>query len=54
MIAKNDVTGDELRSKISTTQYRDNWDLIFKKDKINEKNNISDKQKNMKIKDTNL
>jgi hypothetical protein len=54
MTAKNDVTGDELRSKISTTQYRDNWDLIFKKNKTSEENNISEKKENIKIKDTDL
>lgn len=54
MAAKNDVTGDELRSKISTTQYRDNWDLIFKKDKTSEENNISDEQEPIKMKDTDL
>ena len=54
MAAKNDVTGDELRSKISTTQYRDNWDLIFKKDKMSEENNISDKQENIEMRDIDL
>jgi len=32
-IAKNDITGDELRSKASTDKFRDNWDGIFSKDK---------------------
>ena len=27
--AKNDVTGDALRSRPTTEKYRDNWDLIF-------------------------
>ncbi len=29
--AKNDVTGDALRSRPTTEKYRDNWDLIFGK-----------------------
>jgi hypothetical protein len=32
-VTKNDVTGDKLQSKTNTQQYRDNWDLIFKKNK---------------------
>jgi hypothetical protein len=32
-VTKNDVTGDKLQSKTNTQKYRDNWDLIFKKDK---------------------
>jgi|LWDU01.1.fsa_nt_gi hypothetical protein len=27
----NDITGDKLRSKFNTKQYRDNWDAIFRK-----------------------
>jgi hypothetical protein len=54
MTAKNDVTGDELRSKISTTQYRDNWDLIFKKDKTDETKNFSDKSEKYKSEDISL
>ncbi len=27
----NDITGDKLRSKFNTKQYRDNWDAIFAK-----------------------
>lgn len=29
MTAKNDITGDRIRSKISTDLYRDNWEKIF-------------------------
>jgi hypothetical protein len=29
--AKNDVTGDLIKTKSSSQQYRDNWDLIFRK-----------------------
>ena len=31
MTAKNDVTGDLLRTKASNKKYADNWDRIFKK-----------------------
>jgi hypothetical protein len=31
MATTNPITGDELKSKVSTNQYRDNYDLIFKK-----------------------
>lgn len=34
MVAKNDITGDEIKSKSSTSDYEDGWDRIFgKKDK---------------------
>jgi len=34
MASRNDVTGDEIKSKTSNKQYADNWDRIFgKKDK---------------------
>jgi hypothetical protein len=32
VIAKNDVTGDELRTKAPTQAYSDGWDRIFKKE----------------------
>jgi hypothetical protein len=31
MAAKNDITGDEIKSKSSTKAYEDNWDRIFGK-----------------------
>ena len=31
MVAKNDVTGDALRSKAPTKEYADGWDRIFGK-----------------------
>lgn len=38
MAARNDVTGDEIKSKTNSKQYADNWDRIFgKKDKLEEK-----------------
>lgn len=34
MTAKNDITGDSIKSKNNSDAYRDNWDRIFgKKDK---------------------
>lgn len=33
MVARNDVTGDSIQSKLSNDTYRDNWDNIFNKDK---------------------
>lgn len=32
-MATNDITGDALRSKAVTDSYRENFDLIFAKDK---------------------
>lgn len=34
MIAKNDITGDTLATKPASDAYRDNWDRIFEKGKI--------------------
>ena len=31
MATRNDITGDEIKSKTPTKDYRDNWDLIFNK-----------------------
>lgn len=33
MVAKNDITGDSIQTKGVSNAYRDNYDLIFKKDK---------------------
>ena len=33
MAAKNDITGDEIKSKASTKAYEDNYDRIFGKKK---------------------
>lgn len=33
MVARNDITGDSIQTKGVTNAYRDNYDLIFKKDK---------------------
>jgi hypothetical protein len=34
MTAKNDITGDNIKSKTSTEKYRENYDKIFRKDKF--------------------
>ena len=41
MVAKNDVTGDAIKTKVSSSSYRDNYDLIFRKDKAQEQNRSS-------------
>lgn len=33
MTAKNDVTGDAIKSKVNSEEYRNNWDAIFGKKK---------------------
>jgi len=33
MPATNDITGDQIKSKFSTEKYRNNYDLIFNKNK---------------------
>jgi hypothetical protein len=33
MVAKNDITGDSIKTKGVTNNYRDNYDLIFGKKK---------------------
>ena len=35
MAARNDITGDELKSKVNTKEYEDNFDKIFGKKKTN-------------------
>jgi hypothetical protein len=37
MTAKNDITGDSIRTKSSSQKYIDNYDSIFRKDIQNEK-----------------
>lgn len=34
MTAKNDITGDSIRSKDSSDAYRDNYDKIFRKKEL--------------------
>ncbi len=33
MTSKNDITGDDLKSKNNNDKYREGWDRIFKKEK---------------------
>lgn len=41
MVAKNDVTGDSIQTKIISDQYRDNYDLIFRKKQNNDNTGVS-------------
>lgn len=34
-MAKNDITGDTIKTKVSTQAYRDGWDRIFNKKNMN-------------------
>lgn len=34
MATKNDITGDIIQTKSASELYRDNYDRIFKKDKV--------------------
>lgn len=40
MVAKNDVTGDSIQTKGVSNSYRDNYDLIFRKN--NKQDNYSE------------
>ncbi len=43
MTSRNDITGDEIKSKINSDAFRDNWEKIFgKKDNKDNKNNEKD------------
>jgi len=44
MVAKNDITGDSIRSKSLSDKGRDNWDRIFggKNDKVEEETKTDD------------
>lgn len=45
MTARNDVTGDRIRSKSNSQQYKDNWDLIFgKKDDDQDTDKLTDEE----------
>lgn len=41
-MSKNDVTGDDIKTKVPSEKYRENWDAIFKKSDKSDKE-ISDK-----------
>lgn len=36
MTAKNDVTGDAIKSKVNSEEYRNNWEAIFGKKEVEE------------------
>lgn len=42
-MSKNDITGDEIKSKTPSVAYRDNYDAIFRK---GEKNEMLDSESN--------
>lgn len=43
MVAKNDITGDNIQSKNTNDAYRNNYDAIFRKDNTDtNKNNYQD------------
>lgn len=45
MTTTNDVTGDRIKSKGNTKEYKDNWDRIFgKKDKDEDDKLTKDKE----------
>ena len=37
MVARNDITGDAIQSRASSKAFNDNYDLIFRKDKMTPK-----------------
>ena len=37
MVARNDITGDAIQSRTSSKAYNDNYDLIFRKNKVTPK-----------------
>ena len=45
MTAKNDITGDDIRSKALSKKGRDNWDTIFGKKKTVESKGKKDDRK---------
>ena len=43
MASKNDITGDEIKSKLSSTNYGDGWDRIFGNKEPDVKDKIKDR-----------
>jgi len=37
MVARNDITGDAIQSRASSKAFNNNYDLIFRKDKVTPK-----------------
>lgn len=46
MATRNDITGDEIKSKSSTKAYEDNWDRIFGKKEKTTTEDLLDKHTN--------
>ena len=44
MVARNDITGDAIQTKGTSTAYRDNYDIIFRKNK-NSDNRLAEEEK---------
>tara|TARA_R110000868_G_C10441901_1_gene725432 strand:+ start:386 stop:571 length:186 start_codon:yes stop_codon:yes gene_type:complete len=42
MTSKNDITGDEIKSKTSSDKYRDGWDRIFSQKKVKKVETLAD------------
>jgi hypothetical protein len=47
MVSKNDITGNEIKTKTSSDKYREGWDRIFgkKKDESKDKKDKKEKKK---------
>jgi hypothetical protein len=41
MVAKNDITGDSIKTKVNSKAYQDNYDLIFRKKKQEDNTGVS-------------
>ena len=49
MTAKNDITGDTLKSRTNSSEYRDNYDAVFRRPKLKDRNFDEDGYKDEKI-----
>jgi len=55
MVAKNDITGDSIQSKVTSQKYRDNYDDIFRKvdhkegDEVDQLNRIKETDIDIRI-----
>jgi hypothetical protein len=47
MVARNNITGDKLQSKKNSSEYEDNWELIWGKNKV--PNFTEDELMNMEV-----
>lgn len=47
MVARNNITGDKLQSKKNTSEYEDNWELIWGKNRV--PNFTEDELMNMEV-----